>query len=121
VTAVDRTAAKVAKIEELAKRFGLSNVLTRVADSTEDLPSFPNAPFDRVLLDPTCSALGLRPRLSFAGVVPLYLEKTAAYQRKLLHAAVEALKPGGTLVYSTCTVSASQDRWLQCNELHIPV
>ena len=101
---MDRTAAKVAKIELAAKRFGLSNVHTLVADSTQDLPGLHTGSFDRVLLDPTCSALGLRPRLSFAGVVPAYLEKTAAYQRKLLHAAVGALKPGGTLVYSTCTV-----------------
>ena len=87
-----------------------------MADSTFDLPaphdhddadaegvSGPRL-YDRVILDPTCSALGIRPRLSFAGITPDYLKKTAAYQRKLIHSAVAALKPGGTLVYSTCTV-----------------
>ena len=122
VTAVDRTANKVAKIKQQASRFGLTNIRTVVADSTEALPARSDGEagvddgddddhqqpelYDRVILDPTCSALGIRPRLSFAGVTPDYLKKTAAYQRKLMHAAVAALKPGGTLVYSTCTVGA---------------
>lgn len=57
-----------------------------------------------MLLDPPCSALGLRPRLLHAWGLRQLLQM-ADYQRALLHAAVALLKPGGTLVYSTCTIS----------------
>lgn len=106
---MDRTRVKVAKITQAAKRFGLPNVYPMVADSIKVAEDFEGGPFDRVMLDPTCSALGLRPRLSFAGVTPEYLEQTAAYQRLLFYQAVKLLKEGGTLVYSTCTVSEATD------------
>lgn len=60
--------------------------------------------FDAVLLDAPCSALGLRPRLAMGWQLP-QLEALAAYQRALLHAAVHVLKPGGSLVYCTCTIN----------------
>jgi 16S rRNA C967 or C1407 C5-methylase (RsmB/RsmF family) len=57
--------------------------------------------FDRVLLDAPCSALGLRPRL-FAGQETLEsLRKHSNYQRRMLDQAVQLVRPGGTLVYST--------------------
>lgn len=62
--------------------------------------------FDRVLLDPPCSALGLRPRLACSTSSSLSeLEKLVSYQKQFIHTAVGLLKPGGTLVYSTCTIN----------------
>jgi 16S rRNA C967 or C1407 C5-methylase (RsmB/RsmF family) len=58
--------------------------------------------FDRVLLDPPCSALGLRPRLLHTTTLA-ELEAHVSLQRNLLWAAVWLLKPGGVLVFSTCT------------------
>lgn len=60
--------------------------------------------FEAVLLDAPCSALGLRPRLLLDWKLP-QLQALAAYQRALLHAAVHMLKPGGSLVYCTCTIN----------------
>lgn len=61
--------------------------------------------FDRVLLDPPCSALGLRPRLACSSSSSLSeLEKFVCYQKQFIHTAVGLLKPGGYLVYSTCTI-----------------
>lgn len=60
--------------------------------------------FDYVMLDAPCSALGLRPRLQLEWTLP-QLKKLAAYQRAFLHTAVHMLKPGGTLVYCTCTIN----------------
>lgn len=60
--------------------------------------------FDAVLLDAPCSALGLRPRLFMDWKLP-QLEALAGYQRALLHAAVHVLRPGGSLVYCTCTIN----------------
>lgn len=64
--------------------------------------------FDRVLLDPPCSALGLRPRLLHAED-DKELAKYASTQRNFLWAAVFLLKPGGTLVYSTCTINPEEN------------
>jgi 16S rRNA C967 or C1407 C5-methylase (RsmB/RsmF family) len=70
----------------------------------ESTAGFEPESFDYVLLDPPCSALGLRPRL----IVPQTLKElhnAAHYQRKLIDAAVHLLKPGGFMVYSTCTIN----------------
>lgn len=64
--------------------------------------------FDKVLLDPPCSALGLRPRLLHAGDAD-NLAEYASMQRNFLWAAVFLLKPGGTLVYSTCTINPKEN------------
>ncbi|KAF0715790.1 Aste57867_3159 [Aphanomyces stellatus] len=64
--------------------------------------------FDKILLDPPCSALGLRPRLLHACNMA-ELEQYSNMQRNFLWAAVFLLKPGGTLVYSTCTVNPKEN------------
>ncbi|WIA32337.1 hypothetical protein OEZ86_003175 [Tetradesmus obliquus] len=62
-------------------------------------PGFAPESFDAVLLDAPCTALGLRPRLLQQQQLSLLLE-TAAYQ---------LVKPGGVLVYSTCTISPAEN------------
>ncbi|DBA85330.1 TPA: hypothetical protein ACH3X2_006018 [Trebouxia sp. C0005] len=69
---------------------------------------FPPESFEYILLDAPCSALGLRPRLSHHTTL-LDLMQTARYQRKLLRVAVQLLKPGGHLVYSTCTINPGEN------------
>ncbi|GER54039.1 ribosomal RNA small subunit methyltransferase B [Striga asiatica] len=60
----------------------------------------PNS-FDRVLLDAPCSALGLRPRL-FAGEDTVESLRThAKYQKRMFDQAVQLVRPGGVIVYST--------------------
>lgn len=61
-----------------------------------------------MLLDAPCTALGLRPKLAQPLTLPELLE-AAAYQRQLLAAAVRLVKPGGYLVYSTCSVSPGEE------------
>jgi methyltransferase NSUN6 len=64
--------------------------------------------FDKILLDPPCSALGLRPRLLHAGDTD-DLAIFASMQRNFLWCASYLLKPGGTLVYSTCTINPREN------------
>ncbi|KAH7296973.1 hypothetical protein KP509_26G046900 [Ceratopteris richardii] len=65
--------------------------------------------FDKVLLDPPCSALGLRPRL-FAGEETIEgLRQHANYQRRLFDQAVQLCRPGGYIVYSTCTINPGEN------------
>ncbi|XP_068666034.1 rRNA (cytosine-C(5))-methyltransferase NOP2C isoform X2 [Aristolochia californica] len=72
---------------------------------------YPNS-FDRVLLDAPCSALGLRPRL-FAGEETVEsLRNHVKYQRKMFDQAVQLVRPGGVLVYSTCTINPGENEAL---------
>ncbi|CAI9278851.1 unnamed protein product [Lactuca saligna] len=71
----------------------------------------PNS-FDRVLLDAPCSALGLRPRL-FAGEDTVEsLRRHGKYQKRLFDQAVQLVRPGGVLVYSTCTINPGENEAL---------
>ncbi|EFN59890.1 hypothetical protein CHLNCDRAFT_132901 [Chlorella variabilis] len=78
-------------------------------------PGFPPASFDHVLCDAPCTALGLRPRLVHRQTLR-ELDQTAAYQRKLLRVAVALVRPGGALVFSTCSINPGENeanvRWL---------
>lgn len=74
--------------------------------------SFPmRMPFDRILLDPPCSAegtyrTGTRPPLTGDRQVSYRLQRL---QQMLLSRALELLRPGGTLVYSTCTYAPEEN------------
>ncbi|OQR99521.1 hypothetical protein THRCLA_06487 [Thraustotheca clavata] len=72
--------------------------------------------FDKILLDPPCSALGLRPRLLHACDMN-ELEQYCSMQRNFLWAAVFLLKPGGILVYSTCTVNPNENEKMVAHAL----
>ena len=77
-------------------------VVVNSGDTHRD--GLPPLSFDKILLDPPCSALGQRPRFEKKELTKLEtLAQCADYQMVLMRTAVELLKPGGTLVYSTCT------------------
>lgn len=113
VVAIDRSESKAAKIKENAERLGLKNIEVRVADSRyidiemEDLNGV-----DAVILDPPCSALGLRPTLYYERNEKEFLS-LSSYQRQFLKVAAKLLKKGGLLLYSTCTLTIEE------NELNI--
>ncbi|XP_062336057.1 tRNA (cytosine(72)-C(5))-methyltransferase NSUN6 isoform X1 [Osmerus eperlanus] len=71
-------------------------------------PPFPPESFDRVLLDAPCSGLGQRPSMACSWG----LKEVCSYQplqRKLFHTAMQLLRRGGVLVYSTCTVTLAEN------------
>lgn len=81
-------------------------------DRVEKSVGFPPDSFDRVLLDAPCSALGLRPRL-FTGEETLEsLRKHATYQRRMFDQAVQLVRAGGVIVYSTCTINPGENEAL---------
>ncbi len=69
------------------------------------------APFDRVLVDPPCSGLGtLQARADLRWrVTPEQVPELARTQAAILAAGAAAVRPGGVLVYSTCTISPSEN------------
>ncbi|KAG7384603.1 putative methyltransferase nsun6 [Phytophthora boehmeriae] len=92
----------------------VAQVLARAKENTPNqarllqVEGFFPETFDRILLDPPCSALGLRPRLLHAGDADNLAEYTNM-QRNFLWCAAFLLKPGGTLVYSTCTINPKEN------------
>ncbi len=96
--------ARAAEVAAQAERLGLRNVTVVEADATA--PAVP-AGFDRVLVDPPCSDLGAlasRPDARWRKS-PRAIERLVELQAELLASGLAALRPGGTLVYSTCTIS----------------
>ncbi|GAX74807.1 hypothetical protein CEUSTIGMA_g2254.t1 [Chlamydomonas eustigma] len=98
-----KEAASIARGASIPQRGDMENVT-----SCSSPPGFPPCSFDHVLVDAPCSALGLRPRLLQTASLP-YLKQCAVYQRRILDAAVQLLKPGGTLVFSTCTFNPGEN------------
>ena len=83
-----------------------------VAITEYDGESFPmSVPFDRILVDAPCSAEGtLRKERSLRlGAAPSAIRRLAALQRRLIVRAYDLLRPGGVLVYSTCTFAPEEN------------
>ena len=101
---VEQDPARAAEVAEQARRLGLRSVTVIEADAT----AAGMAPgFDRVLVDAPCSDLGAlasRPDARWRKS-PRTIERLAKLQGRILIRGLEALRPGGTLVYSTCTLS----------------
>lgn len=108
VISVESDPERAAEVAAQAERLGLRSVTVLEADATEA----GMAPgFDRVLLDAPCSDLGAlssRPDARWRKS-PATIERLVEVQAKLLRRAFEALRPGGTLVYSTCTISKREN------------
>jgi 16S rRNA (cytosine967-C5)-methyltransferase len=109
VVAVERHSQRAQALSATCERMHAGNVKVVTADAND----FDGARrFDRVLLDPPCSGLGTlrsHPDLRWR-VTPADIDRLAAEQDALLAAARRALKPGGTLVYSICTLSPHEER-----------
>jgi 16S rRNA (cytosine967-C5)-methyltransferase len=108
VVAVERHEGRARALEETCRRMRASIVRVRVADAREPLDGV----FDRVLVDPPCTGLGTlqsHPDLRWRAT-PDGIPRLAALQDDILAAARRALRPGGTLVYSVCTISAREER-----------
>jgi 16S rRNA (cytosine967-C5)-methyltransferase len=109
VVAVERDAGRASQIVELCGRAGARTVTVEVADaSSAEL----GRGYDRVLVDPPCSDLGTlasRPDARWRKD-PATIERLASEQGAILANGLAALRPGGTLVYSTCTISNRENR-----------
>ena len=103
VVAVEVNDARARELEETARRIGATNVEVVTADARALPPELTS--FDRALVDAPCSGLGVlnqRPDLRWRS------EALPELQLELLHAAAERTRPGGTIVYSVCTVNAEE-------------
>jgi 16S rRNA (cytosine967-C5)-methyltransferase len=104
VTAVEKHPGRARELAANCARLGASNVRVVNADALE----LPNElrDFDHVLVDAPCSGLGVlasRPDLRWRA------KPLPELQRDLLAVAAERVRPGGTIVYSVCTISAEEN------------
>jgi 16S rRNA (cytosine967-C5)-methyltransferase len=112
VLAIERNRARAAELHDTAQRLHAHSVRVEISDAA--LPRREGAVFDRVLVDPPCSGLGTlqaRPDLRWR-VTPEHVSEMAEVQAAILTAGAAALRPGGVLVYSTCTISPSENELL---------
>jgi 16S rRNA (cytosine967-C5)-methyltransferase len=119
IVAADAHPARCGLVRKLAERLGITCIQTVQADLSEPIPSTWGL-FDRVLLDAPCSALGVLRRHPEAKwrLFPEDLAHLATVQRQLLDSVSHVVKPGGSLVYSVCTISHEEgsiliDTWLR--------
>jgi 16S rRNA (cytosine967-C5)-methyltransferase len=117
VVAADVRLGRARLVQANAARVGVADrVAVVAADGTR--PPWPAAVSDRVLVDAPCSGLGTlrrRPDLRWR-VEPESVPRLAALQRRLVAAAADLVRPGGTLVFSVCTLTVAEstavDEWL---------
>lgn len=116
VFATDVDPDRAGLVRTAAIRTAATSVVVAVADAR--CPPWPPASFDRVLVDAPCSGLGALHRRPDARWrrQPDDITRLVVLQRELLDAAAQSLRPGGTLVYSVCTITAEEtvgiDHWL---------
>ena len=108
VVSVEVDEARAEEVARQAERLGLRNVTILELDAAETVL---DRGFDRVLLDAPCSDLGTlaaRPDARWRKS-PEGITRLAELQDALLGNAVRSLRPGGVLVYSTCTISRAEN------------
>jgi 16S rRNA (cytosine967-C5)-methyltransferase len=109
VVAVERDRRRAGALLRTAQRLHAENVRVELADAAQARPE--GAAYDRVLVDPPCSGLGTlqaRPDLRWR-MERSRLAELESSQERILAAGARALRPGGVLVYSTCTISPTEN------------
>lgn len=110
VTACDLYENRLELVKKTASRQKLTNVQTLQLDATEYYPDFEEA-FDTVLCDVPCSGLGVirrKPDLRYR-TSPEDVNALVPIQKQILSNAARYVKPGGRLVYSTCTTGNAEN------------
>ena len=108
VVAVEKDPGRARELRDLCRLAGAAGVEVREADAARDDLG---GGYDRVLVDPPCSDLGTlaaRPDARWRKS-PEGIERLSGLQGEIAERGAAALRPGGTLVYSTCTVSRREN------------
>jgi len=106
ILALDKQKRRLRTLQENIKRLGVQIIQTKA----EDALNFTSEPFDRVLVDVPCSGSGTFCRRADARwKMRERIEELTGLQLALLKKGAELLKPGGVLVYSTCSIEPEEN------------
>lgn len=106
----DVTENRVSLIRKAVERMGFTNAETRVNDAAVCNPELPQA--DRILADVPCSGIGIlakKPDIRYKKLEKTRHDELLSTQSAILDTAAALLKPGGRLVYSTCTIDPTEN------------
>ena len=119
IMACDVNEPKLRRVRDGAERLGLSDLIqTRQADGRVFHPEWKDA-FDTVLVDAPCSGLGtIRKKPDIRYRDEKELSGLPDVQKAILNNAAAYVKPGGTLIYSTCTVLPEENEHVTEDFLH---
>ncbi|WCJ61250.1 16S rRNA (cytosine(967)-C(5))-methyltransferase RsmB [Fontisphaera persica] len=108
MTAWDASPERLQRLRENLERLGAAKVTVAAAD----WDAAPEAVYDRILLDVPCSNTGvMRRRVELRWrLQPQEIQRLARQQSQLLNRAARRLRPGGRLVYSTCSVEPEENQ-----------
>ncbi|CAM1353797.1 MULTISPECIES: RsmB/NOP family class I SAM-dependent RNA methyltransferase [Tenacibaculum] len=111
IIAMDIYESKLKKLKVRSRRNGVHNIDTKVIDSTKVIKKLHNKA-DRVLIDAPCSGLGVIRRNpdSKWKLQPEFLTKIRKTQQEVLQQYSKMVKPGGKLVYATCSILPSENQ-----------
>ncbi len=112
ILAVDRSKPKIQRLRENLRRLGIKNVKILEADARYLDLIIGERDFDAAIVDPPCSSLGVRPKLS-STVSAGDILNLSNYQFQFLKVASKLVRRKGRILYSTCTLT------LQENELNV--
>jgi 16S rRNA (cytosine967-C5)-methyltransferase len=111
VVAADISARGLEKVKENVQRLGLKSVRTVAADVSKGLGGTWGGPYDRILVDAPCTGLGTlrsHPEAKWHRQERDIL-RLSRLQKRIVQQVTPHLKPGGILVYSTCTLAPDEN------------
>ncbi|MBQ4821811.1 methyltransferase domain-containing protein [Aquimarina sp. MMG016] len=111
IIAMDIYGNKLKELKRRARRAGAHNIEPRVIESTKDIKKL-YGKADRVLIDAPCSGLGVLRRNPDAKwkLQPEFLDTIRKTQAEILESYAKMVKPGGKLVYATCSILPSENQ-----------
>jgi 16S rRNA (cytosine967-C5)-methyltransferase len=112
IIALDQSSRRLQLLEQNSRRLGVTIITCRCANIQDNhLESIVAEAFDRILLDTPCSGLGVMRRHPEGKWYkrPEHLEQHQKIQLKMLKVVAKLLRPGGVLVYSTCSTEPDEN------------
>ena len=114
VVALDNSSRGLDRIRDNITRLNLRSIQIARADATQELSGDLGAPYDRILVDAPCSGLGTlrsHPEIKWQRQ-ERDIRRLSELQAMILNRVAAYLKPGGVLVYSTCTLTHDENQRL---------
>ncbi len=110
VVACDLSETRLRPVRENISRLGLENIEVCIVD--EDGSNLPEGPFDAALVDAPCSNTGVLGKRAEARwrILPTTFDDLVPLQRRLLTDAISRVKPGGRILYSTCSIDRQENQ-----------